>query len=96
MRFAVYLPLLIPLAALGAGPVSRRLDPRLATWALTVAAVLLAACGGVALGLLAATAIVRIPLLATLGRYSLDVVRRDDPATVWVALGAGLMLGAAA
>jgi Zn-dependent protease with chaperone function len=86
----------MPLAAtLGAGPLSRRLDPRVATWMLTVSAVVLAACSSAALGLLAATAIVRIPILSVLGRYSLTVVHRDNPAAVSVALGAAVLLAAA-
>lgn len=96
MRIAVYLPLLIPLlAAVGAGPLSRRLPPRAATWLLTVAAVFLAACSSAALALLAATVIVRLPLLAVLGEYSLEVVHRHDPATTSVAVGAGLLLAIA-
>jgi Zn-dependent protease with chaperone function len=96
VRIAVYLPLLIPLlAAVGAGPLSRRLPPRLATWLLTGAAATLAACSGAALALLAATMIVRIPLLAVLGEYSVDVVYRHDPATATVAVGAGVLLAIA-
>lgn len=96
MRLAVYLPLLIPvLAAWAAGPLSRRLQPRQGTWLLTVGAVVLAACSTLALGLLATTAAVRVPLLASLGEYSLDVVRRDDPAAVSVAIAAGFLLVAA-
>ncbi|GAA4810977.1 M56 family metallopeptidase [Actinomycetospora chlora] len=95
MHIAVYLPLLLPLlAARGAVPLARRLPPRLATWLLTGAAVALAACSTVALALLAATAAVRIPVLATIERYSLAVVARDDPASVWVALAAALLLAA--
>lgn len=93
MRLAVYLPLLIPLfAALGAGPLARRLHPRVGTWLLTGSAVMLAGCSTTALGLLAATVIVRVPVLAVLGRYSLEVVHRDDPASTWVAVGAGVAL----
>lgn len=97
MRIAVFLPLLLPLLALwGAVPLAHRLPPRLATWLLTGATTVLAGCSSAALALLAATAALRIPLLADLERYSLAVVSRDDPASIWVALAAGALLVAAA
>ena len=69
MRLAVYLPLLCPLlAALLARPISERLEPRTATWVLTVSAVVLALASWVALGVLAATALVRVPPVAAVGR----------------------------
>lgn len=93
MHIAVYLPLLLPLlAARGATPLARRLPPRAATWLLTGAAVALAGCSTAALALLAATAALRIPVLAALERYSLAVVDRDDPASPWVALAAAVLL----
>ncbi|NMO90247.1 M56 family metallopeptidase [Actinomycetospora sp. TBRC 11914] len=96
MRIAVFLPLLLPLlAAWGATPLAHRVPPRLATWLLTAAAAVLAGCSTVALALLAGTAALRIPLLADLERYSLSVVARDDPASIWVALAAGTLLTAA-
>ena len=62
MSLAVYLPLVLPaLFAPLAGPLAARLDPVHATWLLTGAAVALAACSTLALGLLAAAAAVRIP-----------------------------------
>ncbi len=54
-----------PLLAPFAGPLAARLDPVHATWLLAGAAVALAGCSTVALGLLAAAA-VRIPLVASL------------------------------
>lgn len=97
MRIAVFLPLLLPLLATwGATPLARRLPPRPATWLLTTAAAVLAVCSSAALGLLAATAALRIPLLARFERYSLTVVSREDPASIWVALAAGVLLAAAA
>jgi len=96
MRLAVYLPLVLPaLFALLAGPLSARLDPRHATWLLTGAAVALAGCSTLALGLLSAAAVVRIPLVASLGYWSLGVLGRDTPAGIAVALLAGVLLGAA-
>jgi hypothetical protein len=79
----LYLPLLIPaLAGLAARPLAARLEPRLATWLLTAAAVALATCSTAALALLAAFAAARTPLLAALGDYSRLVVMRNDPIPV--------------
>ena len=79
MRLLVYLPLLIPvLAAATARPLAERLDPREATWLLTAAAVILAGCSTVALALLAASAAARVPVMASLGGYSQNVVHRSD------------------
>jgi Zn-dependent protease with chaperone function len=96
VRLVVYLPLVISLVAgLGARPLSARLHPRDATWLLTGAGVVLAACTTAALGLLAATVVTRIPVVAGLGHLSAGVLRRDDPAAVSTALIAALALGAA-
>jgi hypothetical protein len=57
-----------------AGPLAARLNPFHATWLLTGAAVALAACSTLALGLLAASAAVRIPLVAN--------PQRTDPGAV--------------
>ncbi|GGU50629.1 M56 family metallopeptidase [Streptomyces violascens] len=99
MRFAVYLPLLFPLlAALAARPLGERLPPRLATWLLTVAAVVLAAASSLVLGMLAITGLIRFPLLAELahGRWSAQVAQHHDPASLSVGLLAGALLTAAA
>jgi hypothetical protein len=96
MALVVYLPLALPaLFAPFAGPLAERLDPRHATWLLTGAAVTLAGCSTLALGLLAAAAVVRIPLVASLGHWSLGVLGSDTPAGIAVALLAGVLLGAA-
>lgn len=96
MRIAVYLPLLLSLfAPLGARPLSDRCDPRLATWLLTAVCVVLGAASTVSLGLLAITGLVRIPVLASLGHWSVGAAQHNDPAEVSVALIAGLLLGAA-
>jgi hypothetical protein len=96
MRAAVYLPLFLPLlAAPLARPVAARVDPRHATWLLTGVAVVLAAASCGALGLLALAALVRLPLAASLGHWSLAVVGRDDPAGAGIAVAAGILLGAA-
>src|SRR6266851_5044956 len=92
-----YLPLALPaLFAPFAGPLAARLDPVHATWLLTGAAVALAGCSTLALGLLAAAAAVRIPLVASLGHWSLSVLGRDNPPGLAVALLAGILLGVAA
>ncbi|MET4922398.1 M56 family metallopeptidase [Streptomyces sp. PSRA5] len=92
MRLAVYLPLLLPvLACVSAGPLSRRLEPRLATWLLTVAGLVLAASSTVVLGLLALAGLVRVPLISGLTGYSPDVIAHEDPAA-WPAAVAGAIL----
>lgn len=96
MHVAVYLPLVLPLlAAVSARWLSTRLDPRAATWLFTTAAVGLATASGIALAALAATAVGQIPLLAALGDWSVRVLRRDDPASLTVALIACVLLAAA-
>ncbi|MCZ4101632.1 M48 family metalloprotease [Streptomyces sp. So13.3] len=97
MRLAVYLPLLFPaLAALAVRPLTERLEPRLATWILAVGAVVLALGSTTVLGLLVLAAVVRIPPVAALGGYSLQVMQRHDPTTRAVGLLAAVLLGAAA
>ncbi|MEW2485168.1 M48 family metalloprotease [Streptomyces sp. NPDC048411] len=98
MRVAVYLPLLFPLlAALAARPLGERLPPRLATWLLTVGALVLATASSLVLGMLAITGLIRIPLLASLaqGRWSAEIAQHDDPASLSVGLLAGALLAAA-
>src|SRR5258708_3045211 len=52
-------------------------------------------CSTLARGLLGGAAVVRIPLVASLGHWSLGVLGRDTPAGITVALLAGVLLGAA-
>ncbi|WP_131739881.1 M56 family metallopeptidase, partial [Actinomadura roseirufa] len=93
MRIAVYLPLLLPLAVtLGARPLGERLPPRLATWSLTVSAVLLAAAGCLALTLLSATAVAQIPAVAWPAHLSVRVIAEADPIAPPVAVVAGVLL----
>jgi peptidase M48-like protein len=99
MHLAVYLPLLVPLlAAAAARPLARRLPPVAATWLLAGSAVALAAASSAVLGLLALTALVRIPLVDAAGEMSMKVISRGDPASVpvAVAVAAGVLLAAAA
>jgi len=96
MDLAVYLPLVLPLcAAAGAWPLATRLPPIVGTWLLTGAGVALAALSTAALGLLASTAVLRIPLVASLGHLSAAVIRREDPASLSAALAAAALLAAA-
>lgn len=97
MRLVVYLPLVVPLlAAAGARPLAERLPPGAATWLLSLSALLLAAASSAVLGMLALTAVVRVPVVEVLGKMSGQVISRDDPASVPVALAAGALLAAAA
>jgi Zn-dependent protease with chaperone function len=97
MHWAVYFPLVIPLlAAASAGPLAGRLPPVAATWLLAGSAVALAAASSAVLGLLALTALVRIPLVGAAGKMSEQVLSRGDPASVPVAVAAGVLLAAAA
>jgi len=93
----LYLPLVIPaLAGMAARPLAARLEPRHATWLLTTAAVALAACSLAALALLAAYAAARAPLLAAVGDYSQEVMRRGDPIPAAAGAAAALALTGAA
>jgi hypothetical protein len=93
----LYVPLLLPLcAAAGAWPLATRLPPQVATWLLTAAAVALAALSTAVLGFLALTAVLRIPLVASLGHLSGAVIRREDPASLSAALVATVLLAAVA
>jgi Zn-dependent protease with chaperone function len=97
MHLVVYLPLAVPLlAAVAARPLAERLPPAAATWLLSVSALLLAAASSAVLGMLALTAVVRLPLIDMLGNMSGQVISRGDPASVPVALAAGALLAAAA
>jgi Zn-dependent protease with chaperone function len=97
MHLAVYLPLVVPLlASAAARPLAERLPPAVATWLLTVGAIALALASSAVLGMLALTALVRIPVVASLGELSGQVIRRNDPASMPVAIVAGALLAAAA
>jgi len=97
MHLAVYLPLVVPvLAAAAAGPLAGRLPPAAATWLLALSAIALATASSAVLGLLALTALVRIPLVDSLAGMSGPVISHGDPASVPVAITAGALLAAAA
>ena len=97
MHLAVYLPLVMPLlAAAAARPLAGRLPPTAATWLLVLSALALALASSAVLGILALTALVRIPLVESLGEMSGPVISQHDPASVPVAVAAGALLAAAA
>jgi Zn-dependent protease with chaperone function len=96
MHSLVYLPLALPLlAAVSARWLAGRLEPRTATWLLTGSALVLAGASGLALALLAATILGQLPLLAWIGHWSAQVMRRNDPTSVSLAVAACLLLAAA-
>ena len=96
MRTLILCCLLFPL---GAGPVSRiviaRIEPRLASWLLTGAALLLAGTSCGALGLLVLSPLVRMPWLARLGHWSSTIVATAGLPGGWTSLIAAIALGAA-
>ena len=92
----ICLTLIFPLIALVlAKPIAQRAEPRTATWLLTVAAIGLAASSGAALALAVLAALIRIPFIAGLGRWSPAVVDRGDPTSVVVAAVCGFLLSVA-
>ena len=96
MHLAVYVPLLVPLlAAAAARPLAGRLPPVAATWLLVLTAAALALASSAVLGMLALTALVRIPLVESLGEMSRPVISAGDPASMPVAIAAGALLAAA-
>ena len=97
MHLAVYLPLVMPLlAAAAARPLAGRLPPNAATWLLVHSALALALASSAVLGMLALTALVRIPVVESLAEMSGPVISQHDPASVPVAVAAGALLAAAA
>jgi hypothetical protein len=96
VRVFVYVTLFFPLAA---APLARlattRLHPRHATWLLSTAAVILAGTSCGALGLLAISALVRIPALARLAHLSHRVIAGGDTTSGAIAAVAGILFGAA-
>src|SRR6266851_692608 len=97
MHLAVYLPLVLPLlAAAAARPLAGRLPPAAAAWLLVLSAIALALASSAVLGMLALTALVRIPLVDSLAGMSGPVISQRDPASAPVAIAAGALLAAAA
>ena len=97
MHVAIYIPLLIPaLAALAARPLAARLRPVAATWLLTLSALALAAASSAVLGMLALSALLRIPFVAGVGHLSDPAISRGDAVSLPVAVIAGGLLAAVA
>ena len=94
MPLTILLPLVLPLlAAAAARPLAGRLPPAAASWLLAGSALALAAASSAVLGVLALTALLRIPLAAAAaGDMSVQVLSRDAPASLPVAVAAGALL----
>ncbi|MFF2852411.1 M56 family metallopeptidase [Streptomyces sp. NPDC058001] len=101
MIYVVWLPLLVPVLAV---PAARRLGPllppRIAAWALTACAVVLAGCSTAALGLLMAAGALRLPPVAAYGHLSPPLLGEPAPlivpaaciATVLLVVGTGMLV----
>ena len=97
MHVAVYLPLVVPaLAALAARPLADRLPPAAATWLLVASSLALALASSAVLGMLALSALVRIPFIDAVGHLSRPVISTGDAVSIPVAILAGGLLAVAA
>ncbi|GAA2591941.1 M56 family metallopeptidase [Streptomyces tubercidicus] len=98
MKFAVWLPLLIPLLAVPiARGVTARLSPRTAAWTLGACSVLLGACSTASLGVLALGGALQITPIAALEDTSPRLLGDRTPLTLPAGiLAAGLLVAAAA
>jgi Zn-dependent protease with chaperone function len=97
MHYMIYVPLAASaLAAGGARPLAERLPPRTSTWLLTVSGVILAAASSAALGLLAVSASLRLPIIDSLGGMSGTALRHLHLAPLVVGLGAAMLFAVAA
>lgn len=96
MHVAIYLPLVIPLlAALAARPLADRLPPLAATWLLAASALALALASSAVLGLLALSALIRVPYVDAVGHLSRPAIASGDAVSAPVAIAAGGILVAA-
>lgn len=97
MHVAIYLPLVIPLlVAVSARTLADRLPPAAATWLLTASALALALASSAVLGLLALSALIRLPVVDAVGHLSRSAIAHGDAVSVPVAITAGALLVAAA
>ena len=97
MNTAVYLPFLAAvLMAVCCRPATARLAPRLAVWATTVCAVVVAASGVGALVVLASPVAAEVPLVAQLGRWRPGTVAAHTPVPWTISLLAAGLLAAVA
>jgi Zn-dependent protease with chaperone function len=96
VHVAVYLPLVVPaLAALAARPLAERLPPAAATWLLVASSLVLALASSAVLGMLALSALVRIPFIDAVGHLSRPVIGSSDAVSLPVAIVAGGLLAMA-
>lgn len=87
MHPVVFVPLVSPVVAAGAARhVAERVDPRLATWLLTVSATLLAGASGLALVAIAVTALGQVGFVADVGGWSVPGLRGHDPTSLSTAV----------
>jgi beta-lactamase regulating signal transducer with metallopeptidase domain len=94
---AVYLPFVAALLMVACcRPATARLAPRLAVWATTVCAVVVAASGVGALVVLASPVAAEVPLVAQLGRWRPGAVAAHTPVPWMISLLAGGLLAAVA
>jgi len=97
VHVAVYLPLVVPvLAAIAARPLADRLPPAAATWLLAASALALALASSAVLGMLTLSALVRLPVVATLWHLSRPVIASGNAVSLPVAIVAGGLLAVAA
>lgn len=97
MYVAVYLPLVIPLVAAASARVfADRLPPAAASWLLAASSLALAVASSAVLGLLALSALIRLPVIDAVGHLSRAAVASGDAVSVPVAIVAGTLLAAAA
>jgi beta-lactamase regulating signal transducer with metallopeptidase domain len=97
MLVAICLPLVIPLlAAVAARSLVDRLPPAAATWLLAASAFALALASSAVLGVLAVSALIRLPVIETIGHLSRSTVAHSDAVSVPVAIAAGALFAAAA
>jgi Zn-dependent protease with chaperone function len=81
---------------LSGSAIGRRLPPATATVMLALGNVLVAAATAAVLATVAFTAVAQLPLVATEGDWSSQVLSSTDPVPVWIAAGCGLLLVPAA
>jgi Zn-dependent protease with chaperone function len=96
MHVAIYLPLVIPLlAGVTAKAVGDRMPPAAATWLLVASALGLALASSAVLGLLALSALIRLPAVDTVSHLSRSAVANGDAVSIPVAIAGGALLAAA-
>ena len=89
MRTVVYAPFVLSVVVVALARCwVNRLQPRAAAWAISVAAVALAASTAGALVLLASPMLARLPIIAELGRWQPQSVELSSPVPVWLSIAA--------